>query len=122
MMNSMNKTAISTVHIGMWGADGAPKPTIKSAICHTCGDWATHVWAASTNEGDTADLFVQRVSRTVRTLVYACDQHGRDISDALCDEFGFAVNRYDPDELAKAVDRADRQTPLGDSAYGVLGS
>jgi len=100
--------AISTVRILGSKADGTPVATISSAVCDVCHGWASQVFTSGVTHTLTDDLVDVRVRRRVRVTAYACPAHADQIADALVDEFGHAVNRHDPDELAARVDREDR--------------
>lgn len=95
--------AISTVHIGMWGSDGAPVPTVESAVCDTCGGWAATLCSATSRSTVSNSLTDRRVSRFTTTVVYTCPEHYEAAITTLVDEFGSASNWYGPDELALEV-------------------
>lgn len=99
---------LSTVSIGMWKSDGTPSPTVDSAVCDVCGDWASNMWISgqTTTVGDS--LYDVRISRRMRVVVYACPEHSDDVANALTDEYGSTTNAYDPDELALRVDKSQR--------------
>lgn len=96
--------AISTVHILGYGDGGKPMPITESAVCDTCNGWASNAWVTGrTIRLDPHEISDVRIKRREVIVVYACPEHSGDISDALVNEFGFASNTYDTDELAQRV-------------------
>ena len=95
---------IGTVHIGGAKSDGSPVAFVESAVCDECGGWASEVCVSGESRaiGEMTDI---RVSRRVVVICYACPDHYQMIMDRLCDTYGIASNRYDPDELALMVVR-----------------
>lgn len=100
-------TAISVVSLGMWGEGGRPLPTVHSAVCDTCEDWASHLWVATSTEvTDADDLFDRRVKRRTETIVYTCPKHVEEIADQLMSEADWGIaNWYEPSDLAQKVHR-----------------
>lgn len=99
--------AIATVFLGGGKEDGSPVAFTTSAVCDVCGSWATEVCTSGSFTAND-DIINSRVSRRLLVTVYACSDHYQQVMDSLVDEFGFAQNRYDPDDLAVAVDRESR--------------
>jgi hypothetical protein len=99
--------AISVVSVGGWRADGSSVPSMRSAICDTCGKWATKLAVAGESKhssDEPRDVDDARISRSTIVVVYTCDDHWDEIAEALGDEFGGCSNLYEADGLAKAVD------------------
>lgn len=88
---------------------GAATFSTKSAVCDECGGWASLLWTAEERtEVVDSESFDYKVSRTTRVVVYACPKHSDTVSEKLLDQYGFASNSYNRDELATAVWEQDR--------------
>lgn len=96
---------ISTVSLHAWGEGGKPLPTVTSAICDVCGDWASGLWTSGKTIVSDYRMSDVRVSRVITVVTYACPEHAEQVADALADEFGSASNMYHPDALAIEVTR-----------------
>lgn len=111
---SGNDYALATVHIGGSHGDGSPWVSIRSAVCHVCGGWARHVVvsgkSSKTPVGD--DIFNVKVSRVETVVIFACPEHYDAAMDLAVDQFDWASNRYEPDDLVAEVDRVARQRDL----------
>lgn len=92
-----------------WREDGSGMVGSSAAVCDACGEPAATFATAHKNVVGHRDGFDITISRRTQVIVYACDEHYHAVSDSLCDEFGYTINRVEPDTLAEAVAREDRE-------------